>query len=489
MEITIVFPHQLFTDSPAVGNGRPVYIYEDPLFFQQYPFHKKKLILHRASMKYFAEMLAQRGVDSRYCEIGEYGTLKKLFEYFTAENVSSIHYVYTDDYLLERRLARLARQSGIGLQSYESPLFLLDREGMNDQLGEQESYFMASFYKKQRRRFGLLMENGQPEGGKWSFDDENRKKLPSSVEIPGKYIPRTNDYLTEAITYVERNFPDNPGIVENFVYPVTHLQAKEWLANFLEHRIDSFGAYEDAISDKDPFLFHSVLTPSLNIGLLTPQQILTGLMDRHERKSIPLNSLEGFIRQIIGWREFMRAIYFYKGTFQRKSNVFGHQRKIPRSFWTGETGIVPVDDTIKKVLEHAYGHHIERLMILGNFMLLCEFDPDEVYRWFMALFIDAYDWVMVPNVYGMTQYSDNGVITTKPYISGSNYIRKMSHYKTGEWSRIWDALYWRFIHVHQEDFSGNPRMNMILSLLNRMDPEKLRDHLERADTFLNGLKD
>ena len=434
-------------------------------------------------------MLAQRGVDNQYFEIGAYNDLDSLFQHFRDENVTRIHYVYTDDYLLERRLNRFAGDGGIDLKRYESPLFLLDHQGMNDLLGDRESYFMASFYKKQRRRFGLLMENGEPVGGKWSFDDENRKKLPFNVKIPNTYIPQSNEYLREAVSYVEKHFPDNPGVAENFVYPITHHQAKAWLDDFLEHRIDDFGAYEDAISDKDPFLFHSVLTPSLNIGLLTPRQILAELMERHERKNIPLNSLEGFIRQIIGWREFMRAIYFYKGTLQRKSNIFGHHRKIPRSFWTGETGIKPVDDTIKKVLVHAYGHHIERLMILGNFMLLCEFDPDEVYRWFMALFIDAYDWVMVPNVYGMTQYADNGIITTKPYISGSNYIRKMSQYKTGEWSRIWDALYWRFIHVHQEDFSGNARMNMILSLLNRMDPEKLKDHLETAETFLNRLED
>ncbi len=489
MEISLVFPHQLFTDSPAIGQGRIVYLYEDPLFFQQYAFHKKKLILHRASMKYYAEMLRQRDVKCRYAELSDFNSLEELFKQFSTDGVTVLHYVYTDDYLLERRLNRLGNKFGIRLKSYESPLFLLDRKAMDEQPGNQESYFMASFYKHQRRRFDLLMENENPAGGKWSYDEDNRKKLPKNIALPDRYLPRENDYLREAKTYVDQNFSNNPGSSENFIFPVTHYQAQEWLDDFLENRIDLFGDYEDAISGKDPFLFHSVLTPSLNIGLLTPEQILTSLMERHQRRAVPLNSLEGFIRQIIGWREFMRAVYHFKGTLQRTMNNFGHSRKIPPSFWTGETGIIPVDNVIKKVLEHSYAHHIERLMILGNFMLLCEFDPDDVYRWFMELFIDSYDWVMVPNVYGMTQYSDNGIITTKPYISGSNYIRKMSDYGPGEWIKIWDGLYWRFLHVHRENFEGNHRMNMVLSLLNRMDPNKLQTHLATAEKFLANLSD
>ncbi|MEJ2004055.1 MAG: FAD-binding domain-containing protein, partial [Cyclobacteriaceae bacterium] len=275
---------------------------------------------------------------------------------------------------------------------------------------------------------------------------------------------------------------------DNFIYPVTHYQAEEWLSDFIEKRIIKFGDYEDAISDRSAFLFHSVLTPALNIGLLTPQQVIEEIMKNHEKTPIPLNSLEGFIRQVIGWREFMRGIYRYKGTYQRKHNFFGHSRKIPESFWNGNTGIDPLDDVIKKVNQHAYAHHIERLMVLGNFMLLCEFDPDEVYQWFMELFIDAYDWVMVPNVYGMTQYADGGLITTKPYISSSNYIRKMSNYGKGEWSEIWDGLYWRFLHIHRDKFENNQRMNMMMSILDRMDQEKLEAHLEVADNFLGSLR-
>jgi len=487
MEITLVFPHQLFKNNPASGNGRTHFLYEDPLYFNQYRFHKKKLVLHRATMKYYAAQLEQKGISTEYIEAGETDSLKKLFGQFKDRSITQVHYVYTDDYLLERRLARYSKECDIPLVTVENPMFLLDRESLDAQLGKQKSYFMASFYKKQRRKFNLLMDGDEPQGGKWSFDEENRKKLPDDVPVPDLYEPKTNAYLDAAVKHVSSAYPDNPGTTDGFTYPVTHYQAEEWLSDFISERIEKFGDYEDAISDRSPFLFHSVLTPALNIGLLTPRQVIDAVMAAHSEKGIPLNSLEGFVRQIIGWREFMRGIYHYEGNFQRNNNYFNHTRKIPESFWTGNTGIDPIDDVIATVNTHAYSHHIERLMILGNFMLLCEFDPEEIYRWFMELFIDAYDWVMVPNVYGMTQYADGGLITTKPYISGSNYVRKMSSYRQGKWSEIWDGLYWRFLHIHRDKFKNNQRMNMVISLLDRMDKDKLNKHLDVAENFLNDL--
>ena len=206
-----------------------------------------------------------------------------------------------------------------------------------------------------------------------------------------------------------------------------------------------------------------------------------------EKANIPVNSLEGFVRQILGWREYIRAVYEAKGVEERTRNYWQHTRKIPISFWAGKTGIAPVDDAIRGLLNTGYNHHIERLMILGNFMLLCEFDPDEVYRWFMTMYIDSYDWVMVPNVYGMSQYADGGLMSTKPYISGSNYILKMSNYQKGEWSEIWDGLFWRFIHKHYESFSKNPRMSMMAVQVAKMDSTKLNEHLKKANDFLEKI--
>jgi deoxyribodipyrimidine photolyase-related protein len=225
----------------------------------------------------------------------------------------------------------------------------------------------------------------------------------------------------------------------------------------------------------------------LNIGLLNPQQIIEATLKYAAEHDIPLNSLEGFIRQIIGWREFIRIIYELEGSKQRTTNYWKFTRKIPASFWQGETGILPIDTTIKKTLKTAYNHHIERLMILGNFFLLCEFDPNEVYKWFMEMYIDAYDWVMVPNVYGMTQFADGGLMTTKPYISGSNYLMKMGNFDKGNWQEIWDALFWRFMWVHREFFKQNPRLGMLLNTWDKMAEEKKQTHLQIAENYLASL--
>ena len=226
----------------------------------------------------------------------------------------------------------------------------------------------------------------------------------------------------------------------------------------------------------------------LNVGLLTPAYVIDHALAYASANEIPINSLEGFIRQILGWREFIRAVYELKGNEERIRNYWGFTRTIPASFWKGTTGIAPIDSTIKKILETGYCHHIERLMVLGNFMLLCEFDPDEVYRWFMEMFIDAYDWVMVPNVYGMSQFADGGLMSTKPYISGSNYLMKMSDYSKGDWQAVWDALFWRFMHVHRDFFLQNPRLGMLIKTFDKMPEQKRQLHLENADRYLASLE-
>ena len=221
--------------------------------------------------------------------------------------------------------------------------------------------------------------------------------------------------------------------------------------------------------------------------MLTPDFVVQKALEHSKQYDIPMNSLEGFIRQIIGWREYVRAVYSLVGRKQRTTNFWGHTRKIPKSFWNATTGIEPIDTVIQRVLDTGYCHHIERLMVVGNFMLLCEFDPDEVYRWFMELFIDSYDWVMVPNVYGMSQYADGGLIVTKPYISSSNYILRMSDFKPGRWCEIWDGLYWHFVHKQRIFFQTNPRLGMMVHQLDRMDKVKLNNHIKVASKFLKEL--
>lgn len=376
------------------------------------------------------------------------------------------------------------------LITYNSPLFLLTKDQINNYFKNKKRFYQTDFYTRQRKHFKILVdEKLQPLGGKWTFDAENRLKYPKGKKPPVIQFPHSNEFRKEAILYVEKYFASNYGeISDDYIYPTTFEESRAWLKQFLHSRFAEFGDFEDALVEKENILHHSVLTPMMNVGLLTPQKVLDEAITFANEKSIPLNSLEGFVRQILGWREFIRGVYETKGVYERTANYWNFNRKIPASFWNATTGIAPVDSTIKKVLETGYCHHIERLMVLGNFMLLCEFDPDEVYRWFMELFIDAYDWVMVPNVYGMSQFADGGLMATKPYISGSNYLLKMSDYKKGDWQFIWDGLFWRFMHTHREFFLKNPRLSMLVKTFDKMPEEKRNEHLRKANDYLRSLR-
>lgn len=473
-EITLIFPHQLFENNPAVKRSARVFLIEDPLFFgdKKYPlnFHKNKILLHRASMKFYQDYLIKKGYDVTYIEYASMKTdlrINYLLEIFKKTPVDKIHYIEPVDFILNKRIQKLSTQLKIKLCEYPSPMFLTEKPIINEYFKAKQNYLLHSFYIFQRKRMNILVDNGKPVGGKWSYDVENRKKLPKNILIPELLKFEENKFIKESRMYVEKNFSNNLGSMDFFNYPVTFEQARKSFLDFLNNRFHNFGVYEDAIDKSNNTLFHSVLTPALNIGLITPTEVLRTTLDFAKENNIPINSLEGFIRQIIGWREYIRAIYELEGVKQRNSNFFDFTNKIPESFYTANTGIEPVDQTIKKLLSTAFTHHIERLMILGNFMVLSEIHPDEVYKWFMEMFIDAYDWVMVPNVYGMSQYADGGLMSTKPYISSSNYILKMSNYKKGEWCKFWDEMYWKFLKKHKERLKNNPRMDFMFKMLDK----------------------
>jgi deoxyribodipyrimidine photolyase-related protein len=368
---------------------------------------------------------------------------------------------------------------------------LLDRAAVKSYFVGKKHFLQANFYSAQRKQFQVLMDGAKPSGGKWSFDEDNRQRFPKNQPVPALANGRTDDeekYWSEAVDYVERHFPSAQGEAQgDFHYAVSHDGAQRWLHAFLKDRLHGFGTFEDALVAKEPLLHHSLLSVYLNNGLLLPKDVLEAVLQEYQQRDLPLNDIEGFVRQLLGWREFIRGLYLSVGRKQRTQNYWGYTRKIPQSFYDGSTGIVPVDVVIKKVLKNGYCHHIERLMVLSNFMLLCDFDPDEVYRWFMELFLDAYDWVMVPNVYGMGQFADGGMMSTKPYISGSNYLIKMGDFEKGEWTEVWDALYWRFIDRHRDFFLKNPRMGVMVKSYDKMDTEKRERLALAANTFLEGL--
>jgi deoxyribodipyrimidine photolyase-related protein len=549
----LIFPHQLWENHQLWNKNAVLFLVEEFLFFQQFNFHKIKLTWHRATMKFYEQYLVNQGFTVRYISsipenndtsnsiksrksgnsnnregfnpihtnpsssekttFHPLSDVRNLIPYLHKQGFKTITaYDPTDDYL-ERRL----RKQGCLLKT--SPAFLTNNQEADDffnQRKESNRYFQTDFYIWQRKKWNILIDNnGKPLGGKWTYDADNRKKIPAGTFIPPlpqpfKEQPHAHsisshpknqktsdpayqlhdlDLITEAIQYVDQNFSNNPGILptpKDFPYPISFKKQREWLTEFLEKKFTWFGDYEDAIVQNESFLFHSVLTPMMNNGMLAPKFILEEAL--HYQDKVPLNALEGFIRQILGWREFMYQVYRREGRYQRTKNFWKFYKKIPDSFYTGSTGFTPVDDAIKKVLHTAYNHHIERLMILGNIMLLSEFHPDEIYRWFMEMYIDAYDWVMVPNVYGMSQFADGGKTTTKPYISGSNYIFKMSDYSeknSSSWKETWDGLFWHFMFKQKDFFSSNPRLGMLLNTFQKMPQEKQNKHLQMAQKYLD----
>ncbi|AXE17374.1 cryptochrome/photolyase family protein [Runella rosea] len=487
----LVFPHQLFQFNPLFSIEGDIYLIEELLFFHQYNFHKQKIAFHRATMKYYENYLLQKGFSVKYVQATEQeADIRLLIIHLHSLGVDSLVIVDPVDEWLLKRIRISCAKLKMSLKIMESPMFLNTSQELALFFNpNKKKFFQTEFYKQERIKRKILIDSSEgPVGGQWTFDVENRKKYPKGKSVIKVAFPPTNNYTQEAHSYTHQYFSGNIGSLnDSITYPIGYEASAQWLNQFFEHRMAEFGEYEDAILRKEMLLNHSLLTPMLNVGMLTPDQIVNQALDYSRDNSVPINSLEGFIRQIIGWREFIRGVYITKGNEERTKNHWGFTRKIPKSFYDGSTGITPVDDTIQKILKTGYCHHIERLMVLGNFMLLCEFDPNEVYRWFMELFIDAYDWVMVPNVYGMSQFADGGLMATKPYISGSNYLMKMSDYPKGNWQATWDALFWRFLDNHRAFFLKNPRLSMLVKTFDKWEESKKKAIHQNASDYLAGL--
>ena len=487
MDYSIIFPNQLFKNSELLSNSKKIILVEEFLFFKHYKFHKQKILFHRMSMKSYKLFLEDKGYDVRYIESTDCNSdIRELIETLDINKIKIYNPV---DNWLSKRISQSCSKKNIQIETYENPLFINNNDDLNTFFRtDKKKFFQTAFYKQQRIKMDIMMISDKPEGGKWTYDDQNREKYPKDKTPPKIDFPEKNQLYFESIDYVNKNFGDNFGLInDEILYPYDFNTANNWLDNFLKTRFYEFGPYEDAVLKEKSILNHSVLSPLINVGLINPRDLIKKILSFYYENNIPINSTEGFIRQIIGWREFIRGVYVSKGTEERNKNFWNFKRKIPKSFYDGNTGIEPVDDTIKKINESGYANHIERLMIIGNFMLLCEFDPDEVYKWFMELFIDSYDWVMVPNVYGMSQFADGGLMSTKPYISGSSYVLKMSNYKKGDWCPIWDSLFWNFIDKKRDFFTTNPRMRMLVSSFDRMNIQKKELLIKTANDFIDNL--
>jgi len=440
----LLLPNQLFPLKMLPKDITTIYLIEEPRYFTDFKFHKLKLMYHRASMQKYMSKLKIKCIYKNFNEVNN--------KMYTLLNKETTTYFNPTDHKLESKYKKLLSKATM----IDSINFLLTTKEIHDNKNifyRNNKYSHDLFYKFQRQRLNILMKDNKPIG-KWSYDDMNRQTIPHNITIPKTPIIRKDKYYKEAKHYVEKHFATNYGDTDTWDFPIDTLMAIKWLKHFMAKKLAQFGPYQDAtiLTTDSPYLFHSILSPMMNIGIL-PDRLVISIVETYKHKFTHIASYEGFIRQVIGWRNYVHSIYVLEPKMINM-NALNHQRKIGNKYWN-DIGILPIDSIIKKIIKYSYAHHIERLMFLSNWFLINQIHPKEVYRIFMEWTVDAYDWVMVPNVMGMGQYADGGMMTTRIYFSSSNYILKMSDIKKGEWCEIWDAIYYSFIAKHYKLLKHN----------------------------------
>ena len=489
--VFVVLGNQLFEPNLLKKLGcKNVFMAEDFQLCQYEKHHKLKLYLFLTAMREYRDELESAGITVHYSQLDERDNNESytdhLIHFVTSNNINELNFFEVEDKPFEKKLFDGLQKFNIKTKVHYSPNFLFSREEFHSLTKDNKVFRMANFYQKGRKKFDILMdENQKPIGGKWSFDQENRKKIPAKTPIPEMPKFNLSQYHESICSLINEHFDKHPGYLKNPWFPVTRKDAEDQFSDFIRNRMGNFGIYEDAMLEGQNFLFHSCISASMNIGLLSPQKVIQTLLDSAEEYQIPINSLEGFIRQVLGWREFIRGIYQVKGDYQQNHNYWSHSGKLTDSWYEATTGILPLDDSIQTALRDGYNHHIPRLMVISNLMNLCEIDPKEIYRWFMEMYIDSSEWVMVPNVFGMATYSDGGLMSTKPYTCGSNYFLKMSNYQKGEWCEVVDGLYWRFIEKNRSFYESNPRLSLQAKFLDRLSTERKNLIFDKAETFIS----
>ncbi|RPF90619.1 MAG: cryptochrome/photolyase family protein [Rhizobiales bacterium TMED168] len=490
-DLLVLLGNQLFPISEIKRtNPNQIFMAEDYDLCTYEKHHKLKILMFLCAMREKRDELIANNFNVFYSEINSddfsISYEEKLKKYIIKNKIKHIKFFEIEDKFFEKRMIFFANENNLEITFYQSPMFLESRDDFKRYAEDKKSLSHANFYKNIRKKLNILVnESFQPLGGKWSFDEENRKKIPKNINLPKQPINNKSKYSDEITKFINYNFSNHPGKINHLWMPITRVQALKSFDEFLKVKFKNFGSYEDAILIDDNFLFHSALSSSLNLGLITPKELINKVLKFIKLNDIPINSSEGFIRQIIGWREFIRGVYHVKGEEQQKSNFFKFSNRLNDNWYSGKTGIPPLDDAINFSHNYGYTHHINRLMILSNIMTLSEINPNEVYRWFMEMYVDSSDWVMVPNVYGMGTYADGGIFSTKPYICGSNYILKMSNYKKNEWCDTVDGLYWRFVDKNFDKIKNNHRLSFMKKTLERMDVDRKRTIFKKAENFIN----
>ncbi|NBC32683.1 MAG: cryptochrome/photolyase family protein [Alphaproteobacteria bacterium] len=501
--LVIVTGDQLSPDSAAFDGfdaGRDAVLMMEVAEEAAYvPQHKARLVLFFSAMRHFRQALADTGITLHYTALDDpenrgcfAGEIDRRVRTLRPEKLVMAK---PGDYRVETAIADAAQAAGLELAIVADRHFLADLDAFARKARTRKSLLLETFYRDMRRRHDVLMDGDAPVGGQWNFDPDNRETFgkggPGDIPPPRAFAP---DAVTCAVMeMVGRRFPDSPGRLDHFAYPVTAAQAREALDDFIANRLADFGRFQDAMHTGQPFLYHSRLSCVLNLHLLDPRDAIGAAVAAWEEGAAPLNSVEGFVRQILGWREYIRGIYWALMPDYADRNALGADLPMPAFMWSAETDMTCVRQSVGQLIDHAYAHHIQRLMVLGLFALLLGVRPYDVHRWHLSMYADAIDWVSLPNVLGMSQYADGGVVGTKPYAASGNYISRMSNYcdscrynpkkATGEDACPFTTLYWDFLARHRETLGGNRRMQLQLRNLDRKDAGEMSAIRARADTL------
>ena len=490
--LRIIFVDQLSSNNPTLEGMNPndILLFYEPIeTFYEIKHHKQKITLLVSALRHHIERINHKNVIHQKIEKNKKRDLVKLLKKIISdENVNKIIIAKPSDFKIYKDLMFFSQSNNIELEVLDDRKFISSASDFNEWASDKKTRIQEYYYRWLRKKYDIFMnEEGKPIGDKWNFDKENRKgikQLRSDIPERKKLVP---DQITfDAMVDVEECFPKSTGTLENFNWATTHEEAENLLDDFIERYLLNYGSFQDAINKENTFMFHSLLSPYLNCGLLDPKICIEKAEKKYYESNgeIPINSVEGFIRQVLGWREFIKGVYWENMPKYKNLNFWSHKGKLNSNWYEGTTGIPPLDDAINESSKFAYSHHINRLMIIANLMNLTGINPNDMYRWFMEMYIDSYDWVMVPNVYGMGSYADGGIFSTKPYICGSSYMLKMSNYKKDEWCDTVDGLYWRFVDKNIDFFKSNPRLAVMTRSLEKMDKERKKTIFKKAEKFI-----
>ncbi|MEY4353322.1 MAG: hypothetical protein RLZZ609_1563 [Cyanobacteriota bacterium] len=516
MELVWILGDQLLQEHPLLARPDPnrwVALIESPPRARRHRYHQQKLTLLFAAMRHHGAALERSGHRVLYHRLEDplpraSGTAPAdpdsgavLAAWIALHGVRAIHLLEPNDFHTQAALPALAERLGVPIHTHPSPQFLLPRADFLAWAKGRRTVVMEQHYRRMRKQLGVLMtEGGEPVGGVWNMDSDNRQTRAQFRKarpvVPSLPPPTQDRVVREAAEQVGRLFADHPGKAADLWLPATRAGALAWLERFVAERLAGFGPWEDLMVEAEPVLFHSVLSPLLNIGLLTPLECVRAAEAAYAEGRAPLASVEGFVRQIVGWREFIHGMYWRHMPEYGQVNALDAHRPLPRWAYTGDTELRCVSRAIEDALRLGYNHHIQRLMVLGNYFLLGGYAPSEVLRWYLEMYIDAYDWVMVPNVLGMVLYADGGWFATKPYTAGPTYLDKMGDHcarcrynpklKTGPDACPFQALYWAFQIRHADRFRSHPRMAMMVRQVDRMEDSLREEYVKGAERFLEG---